>query len=191
MSLKTIFPLKQGQWTELSRKRVYENPWIDLDHSEVINPNGGKGIYGKVHFKNYAIGILAIDRDDMVYLVGQERFPFGGEYTWEIIEGGGPLSDEPLLSAQRELKEETGLEAECWDFLLRMQLSNSVSDEVALVYLARDLKEGLAEPDATEKLSVKKLSFDKALAWVLEGRIQDSISVAAILRYALMRNSVL
>jgi len=48
----TEFPRKAGEWTELSRETVYENPWIEVQHSAILNPNGGEGIYGKVHFKN-------------------------------------------------------------------------------------------------------------------------------------------
>jgi 8-oxo-dGTP pyrophosphatase MutT (NUDIX family) len=184
------FPRKAGDWTELDRERVYENPWIEVLHSNMLNPNGGRGIYGKVHFKNLAIGILAITQQDEIYLVGQERFPFDGAYSWEIIEGGGPLEDDPLLSAKRELKEETGLEAKHWELIQEMHLSNSVSDEVSLCFIARDLIQKEAEPEDSEKLKIKKLPFQEALNMVLKGEIKDSISVAAILRYALIQRGV-
>ncbi len=181
------FPQKVGDWTELGREIVYENPWIQVQHSAILNPNGGEGIYGKVHFKNLAIGILAINDQEEIYLVGQDRFPFQGEFSWEIIEGGGPLDEDPLESAKRELKEETGLEARSWSLVQEMHLSNSVSDEVSKLYIARDLIAGEANPDATEKLQIKKLPFQEALNMVLKGEIKDSISVAAILFYALQK----
>lgn len=184
------FPRKAGEWTELSRDIVYSNPWIEVQHSDMLNPNGGKGIYGKVHFKNLAIGILAINEHEEIYLVGQERYPFDGEYSWEIIEGGGPLEDDPIESAKRELKEETGLEASSWTLIQEMHLSNSVSDERSLCYLATDLVQKEAEPEDSEKLIIKKLPFQEALNMALDGRIKDSISVAAILRYALMKQGV-
>jgi|TARA_Y100001954_G_C15550172_1_gene473418 8-oxo-dGTP pyrophosphatase MutT (NUDIX family) len=183
----TEFPRKAGEWTELSRETVYENPWIEVQHSAILNPNGGEGIYGKVHFKNLAIGILAITNKDEIFLVGQERFPFNGTYSWEIIEGGGPLEIDPLESAKRELKEETGLEAGHWEFMQEMHLSNSVSDERSLCFIAKDLVQKEAEPEDSEKLKVKKLPFQEALQMVLDGKIKDSISVAAILHYALLR----
>ncbi len=181
------FPKKVGDWTELERDTVYDNAWIQVQHSKILNPNGGEGIYGKVHFKNLAIGILAITEKEEIYLVGQDRFPFNGAFSWEIIEGGGPLNDDPLDSAKRELKEETGLIAESWEMVQEMHLSNSVSDEVSKLFIARDLKEGEATPDATEKLQIKKLPFQEALQMVLNGEIKDSISVAGILYYALNR----
>ena len=186
----TDFPRKAGEWTELSRDLVYENPWIEVLHSKMLNPNGGDGIYGKVHFKNLAIGILAVTEEDEVFLVGQERYPFDGAYSWEIIEGGGPLADDPLESAKRELKEETGLEAGSWERIQEMHLSNSVSDEVSICYLARDLVQKEAEPEDSEKLQIKKLPFQEALLMALNGEIKDSISVAALLRYALFKKGV-
>lgn len=180
-------PRKVGEWTQLESEVVYENPWIAVEHSKVLNPNGGEGIYGKVHFKNLAIGILPIDAQGHTYLVGQERYPFEGAYSWEIIEGGGPLGIDPLESAKRELLEETGLEARNWEFMQEMHLSNSVSDEVSKVYIATDLKQGTAQPEDSEKLQIKKLPFQEALKMVLAGEIKDSISVAAILHYALIK----
>ncbi|WP_421751356.1 NUDIX domain-containing protein [Croceimicrobium sp.] len=183
------FPRKAGEWTELSRETVYENPWIKVEHSTILNPNGGDGIYGKVHFKNLAIGVLAITDKEEIFLVGQERFPFDGAYSWEIIEGGGPIEIDPLESAKRELKEETGLEASEWEFMQEMHLSNSVSDERSLCFIAKNLTQKEAEPEDSEKLKIKKLPFQEALQMVLEGEIKDSISVAAILQYALRKVS--
>ena len=62
-------------WKILGEKKVYDNPWIAVTEYDVINPAGGKGIYGKVHFKNLAIGILPLDEDLNTYLVGQFRLP--------------------------------------------------------------------------------------------------------------------
>ncbi len=185
--MKEVFPRPVGEWIELDREIKYSNPWIELRHSNVQFPNGGKGIYGKVHFKNLAIGILAITKQKEIFLVGQERFPFDGAYSWEIIEGGGPLNDDPLESAKRELKEETGLVANKWELLQEMHLSNSVSDERSMVYLAKDLTQFEAQPEESEKLQVKKIPFAEALQMVLKGEIRDSISVAAILRYELLQ----
>ncbi|WP_204337714.1 hypothetical protein, partial [Klebsiella pneumoniae] len=62
---------------------------------DVINPGGGKGIYGKVHFKNTAVGVLVLDEALDTYLVGQFRFTLGA-YSWEIPEGGCPINMDPL-----------------------------------------------------------------------------------------------
>lgn len=166
-------------WTVLSEKQVYDNKWIRLTEYDVINPGGGKGIYGKVHFKNLAIGIVPIDEEWHTWLVGQYRFTLD-RYSWEIPEGGGPLEIDPLESAKRELLEETGLEATEWTPIMNMHLSNSVTDEYAIIYLARGLKQGVATPEETEQLQVKRIPFEEAWQMVENGSITDAMSVAAI-----------
>ena len=149
---------EKNPWQIISEKEIYDNKWINVTEYDVINPNGGKGIYGKVHFKNLAIGIVVLDEGLNTYLVGQYRFAIN-EYSWEIPEGGGPLETEPLDSAKKELLEETGLIAQDWTVLLKMHLSNSVSDEYSIIYLARQLEQHTAMPEETEQLVVKKNSL--------------------------------
>jgi len=172
---------EKNPWTTLESRKIYENNWIGLTEHDVINPSGGKGIYGQVHFKNLAIGILPLDEERNTWLVGQYRYPLNA-YSWEIPEGGGPLHLPALDSAKRELLEETGLTASHWQQIQQMHLSNSVSDELAIIYIATGLTEGESEPEETEQLSIRKLPFEEAYQMVLLGEITDSISVAAILK---------
>ena len=168
-------------WQTLASKKIYDNPWISLTEHEVINPGGGKGIYGEVHFKNLAIGIIVLDQANNTWLVGQYRFPLKA-YSWEIPEGGGTENTDPLISAKRELLEETGIEANSWTEIQRLHLSNSVSDEVGIIFLAQNLTYGDSKPEESEQLTVRKLPFLKAYEMVLNGEITDSLSVAAILK---------
>lgn len=177
---------EENPWKILSSELKYNNPWISLTEHQVINPSGGEGIYGQVHFKNLAIGVIVLDEQDNTYLVGQYRFPLQ-QYSWEIPEGGGPLDQDPLESAKRELREETGIEARKWTEIQRMHLSNSVSDESGIIYLAQDLIHGVAEPEETEQLEVRKVPFEVACQMVDDGLITDSLSVAAILRLKIMK----
>lgn len=172
-------------WKILGEKMIYENQWISLTEYDILNPNGGKGIYGKIHFKSIAVGILPLDEEMNTYLVGQFRFPLNS-YSWEIPEGGGDLQLDPVDSAKRELLEETGLVASDWTVLQTMHLSNSVSDEFAIIYLARKLVQYEARPEETEKLTIKKLPFSEAYRMVQSGQITDSMSVASILRLQLL-----
>lgn len=172
---------KDNPWTTLERKEVYDNNWINVNEHQVINPSGGHGIYGVVHFKNLAIGVLPLDEDNNTWLVGQYRYPMQA-YSWEIPEGGGPLGLDPLDGAKRELLEETGLVATDWIEIQRMHLSNSVSDELAIIYIARGLKMTESEPEETEQLVLRKLPFDEAYQMVMDGTITDSMTVAAILK---------
>ncbi len=175
----------KNPWTIFSETQIYDNDWISVSEFDVINPNGGKGIYGKVHFKNRAIGVLPLDENMDTYLVGQYRFPLQA-YSWEIPEGGGMQSEEPLAAAKRELIEETGLVANEWKQVLVMHLSNSITDEYAVIFLARDLEQRAPRPEETEKLVVKKLPFEEAYRMVQKGLITDAMSVAVIQKVKLM-----
>jgi ADP-ribose pyrophosphatase len=175
-------------WQTLETQLKYDNPWISLREDAVINPSGGRGIYGVVHFKNRAIGVLPLDEDGCTYLVGQWRYALNA-YSWELPEGGGPHTEAPLEAAKRELLEETGFTARHWREILRMHLSNSVTDEESLVYLATGLEAGVATPEETEDLHVRRVSLEAALRMVLAGEITDSITVAAVLRVSLMRSA--
>lgn len=176
---------EENPWKITSEQSIYNNPWISVTEYQVLNPAGNPGIYGKVHFKNLAIGVVPLDADMNTYLVGQYRFPTDS-YSWEIPEGGGPHDADPLDSAKRELLEETGLKANKWTELQRMHLSNSVSDELSIVYLAQDLEQHLAEPEETEQLIIKKVPFEELYQMVLNGQITDSITVASVLKVKIL-----
>ena len=177
---------EENPWQITAEKVIYDNPWIGLTEYQVINPSGNPGIYGKVHFKNFTIGVIPLDAEMNTYLVGQYRFALN-QYSWEIPEGGGVLGIDPLDSAKRELLEETGLKASQWTEIQRMHLSNSVSDELCIIYLARDLQQFEAEPEDTEQLVIKKLPFDEVYRMVCNDEISDSVTVAAVLKIRLMQ----
>lgn len=176
---------EDNPWKITGERHIYDNPWINVTEYQVINPAGNPGIYGKVHFKNRAMGIVPLDDELNTYLVGQYRFVID-KYSWEIPEGGSPLGTDPLESAQRELLEETGLKAEHWTQIAHIHLSNSVCDEDGLIFLARGLQQHEAEPEDTEQLIIKKVPFSEAYRMVCDGEITDSVSVAAILRVQLL-----
>ena len=172
-------------WKINGQKNIYDNPWINVTEFDVINPSGGKGIYGKVHFKNAAIGIITLDEQMNTCLVGQYRFALNA-YSWEIPEGGCPEGESYLEAAKRELLEETGLMAEEWTVIARSHLSNSVSDEVCTIFLAKNLKQGVAAPEETEDIQIKKVLFSEAVKMVNDGSITDAISIMAIQKVQLM-----
>ncbi|MBC8046184.1 MAG: NUDIX hydrolase [Fimbriimonadaceae bacterium] len=168
-------------WQKLSKKTVYDNLWIHVEEHDVINPSGNKSIYGVVQFKNYAIGILPIDADGNIYLVGQHRYPFN-DYSWEIPEGGGDKNIDPLISAKRELLEETGIIAAEWKLISEIHTSNSVTDEVGYIYLAKQLSFHEPDPDEDEDITIKKIPFHEAYSMLEKGEIKDSLTVVALLK---------
>lgn len=175
------FDETHNPWQVLSTEVKYQNPWISVREDQVINPGGGRGIYGVVTMKNRALGIVPIDADGNTWLVGQYRYPLS-EYSWEIPMGGGPVELDILTSAQRELKEETGLLARRWTNIGRLHTSNSVTDEEGFVFLAEDLEQSDWEPEETEDLRLWKLPLAEAIRMVMDDRITDAVSVAGLLK---------
>ena len=170
-------------WKKHSTRVVYENPWMQVCEDRVTNPGGGQNDYGHIRFKNIAVAILAIDDNEQTWLVGQDRYTLG-QYSWELPMGGSPIGVDPLDGARRELSEETGLEARSWTELMRLHPSNSITDELGIVYLATDLTQGEPNPEESENITVRRVSVDEAVNMAIEGQITDAISVAALLRYA-------
>ena len=177
--------IHKNPWTTLKSEKIYDSPWISLTKHEVLNPGGNPGTYSVVHFKNLAIGILPLDKDNNTWIVGQYRYPIN-QYSWEIPEGGGNLEVLPILSAKRELLEETGITANKWTEIQRMHLSNSASDEFCVLYIAQDLSFGEAEPDDNEQLEARKLHFDELYKMVESGEITDSLTVTIVLKAKLL-----
>ena len=171
----------ESPWRRRSRRLVYENAWVSVLHDEVDRPDGQPGIYGVIHFQNHAVAIVAIDAQDRVALVGQWRYTIDG-YSWELPEGGVPPGEAPLIGAQRELREETGLRAAHWREVARIAVSNSVTDELGTIFLASELQQGDASPDGTEQLRVRWVAFNEALAMIDDGRISDLLTIAALER---------
>lgn len=174
-------------WTTQTISIPYQNPWLRLEHHQVLNPAGNPGIYGLVRFQNLAIGVVPLDDDDHTYLVGQYRYALDA-YSWEIPEGGCPLGTDPLATAKRELQEETGLTAQRWTRLQTFHLSNSVTDEYGEAFLAEGLTQGQAAPEDTEELQLRRLPLNEAVAMTLDGRITDAVSIMALQRVALLRS---
>ena len=175
------FDETHNPWQTLSTEVKYNNPWISVREDQVLNPGGGQGIYGVVSMKNKALGIVPIDADGNTWLVGQYRYPLN-EYSWEIPMGGGLIEHDILESAQRELKEETGLTAAVWTRIARLHTSNSVTDEEGFVFLAEELTQGDLEPEETEDLRLWKLPLVEAIRMVMDDRITDGITVAGLLK---------
>ncbi len=167
-------------WKTLDSRTVYDNPWITVFEDQVVNPGGGRNIYGRIHFKNKAVAIIALDGKGNTWLVGQDRYTLGHR-SWELPMGGAPADEDPLAAAKRELKEETGLSAARWREVMRLHTSNSITDETGIVYVAEDLTDGETAFEETESIEVRKLPLAEAMDMAARGDITDAISVAALM----------
>ena len=175
----------ENPWKTLEVKEVYNNPWIIVTHEDVITPGNTEGIYGKVHFKNVAVGVIPLDDAYNTWIVGQYRYTLE-EYSWEIPEGGSPMQDSPLDSAKRELLEETGIKAAKWTEVIELTTSNSVTDERAYCYVAQNLSFGVSSPEDTEELKLRKLPFNELVEMTMRGEITDAMSVATIYKVKIL-----
>ena len=179
---------ESNPWRRVSRRVAYENPWISILHDEVVRPDGKPGIYGVVHFGHLAIGVVPMDAQDRVLLVGQFRYTMD-RYSWEVPEGGGDFDEDPEAAARRELVEETGYRGGKWRELCRAELSNSVSDEITIMFVATDLEAGEASPEGTEQIQMRWVPFDETMAMVRRGEIRDAMTILALQQLALERAS--
>ncbi|MEX0811500.1 MAG: NUDIX hydrolase [Chitinophagales bacterium] len=174
-------PKYPGKWKAKSSKTIYDNPWIHLEEYQVVDPSGNDTIYSVLDLKSIAVGIIPLDEELNTWIVGQYRFPLN-DYFWEIVEGGGDKTVSPVESAKRELLEETGIKAGQWTELLKMVTSNCATSEEAIVFVARDLSFGPAQPDDNEDLKIIKLPFEELYQRAMQGEITDGISLAAIFK---------
>ena len=175
---------QENPWTTLSSREIYLNPWIRVREDQVLKPNGTPGIYGVVEYRNRAVGVVPIDKDGYTWLVGQYRYTHN-RYEWEIPEGGCPEGESLEDCARRELLEETGLVAsELEPLLLDIQLSNSIGNETAHLFIARGLTQETPQPEDTEQITIRRLPLSEAIQMAATGQIRDSMSVIALLALA-------
>lgn len=173
-------------WTTLTTRRVYANPWLELWEERCLDPSGNPALYGRVSFRNKAVGVIPIDEAGHTWLVGQYRYCLH-QYSWEIPMGGSAHPLPVLESARRELREETGLTARRWEQILFVHTSNSVTDEEGYVFTAEELTQGEPEFESTEQIEIRRLPVREALRMAMQGEITDALSVAGLLKLAALR----
>ncbi|GCD19370.1 hypothetical protein CTKZ_09320 [Cellulomonas algicola] len=169
-------------WTTTGSRVVYENPWIRVREDQVLRPDGGPGVYGVVEVRNHSVFVVALTDDDEVVLVSQRRYTTGAVSV--EVPAGGTDGEDPLVAAQRELAEETGLAARAWTAVGRMDALNGIADAPEHVFLARGLSP-LVDDDGHGRVeegidTVRTVPFADVLALVADGTIRDGETIAAL-----------
>ena len=178
-------------WRDDGARTVFENPWLSLTEHQATAPTGLEATYAVLRPKNVAVGVLPLHTDGTVTLVGQSRFALMN-HSWEMPEGGAPFDEDPLEGAKRELAEEAGLAAGTWREVLRMEMSNSVTDERAIAWLAWDLRPVPTAPDPTEVIVLARVPFLSLLREIERGAVRDAFTVATAFRaYHMAREGLL
>lgn len=164
-------------WRTDDSRVVYSNPWISVREDAVTGP-AGPGIYGVVTVRHPAVFVVALDADERVCLVTLDRYTTGRSIE---VPAGGSDGEEPIIAARRELREETGLEADEWEDLGRMNALNGVTEAPEHVFLARGLRTVGGDQQAEEGIEeVSWVPFGEVLAMIADGRITDGETIGAI-----------
>jgi 8-oxo-dGTP pyrophosphatase MutT (NUDIX family) len=160
---------------------TFESPWLRLTRHDATAPTGMRADYVVMRPRNMSVGVLPVHEDGTVTLVGQQRFALMN-WSWEMPEGGAPFDEDPLAGAKRELAEEAGLEAAVWLQAYKAEMSNSVTDERAVAWVAWGLTPAPFAPDPTEIIRVARVPFGDLLHEIRAGAIRDMFTLATALR---------
>ena len=180
--------MPENPWKTKSSRIAYENAWIRVREDHVLRPDGGPGIYGVIEIRP-SVGVVAMDEQDRVVLVGQWRYALN-RYSWEIPRGGShPGETDILEAAKRELAEEAGLHAANWEVLGPVDVCSGVANHMQTLLLATGLTKTAMRHDPEEDITVEWHPFEEVLRMVMDGRITEVCSIAAVLRVAFLRDA--
>lgn len=165
------------KWVSHGESVMIDTPWMRVTRHPAVAPTGMAADYVVMRPKNVGTGVLPLHDDGTVVLVGQHRFTLM-RYSWEMPEGGAPMDEDPFDAVRRELAEEAGLRADHWRAALDMDLSNSITDERAMTWVAWGLSPVPVDPDPTEVIVAVRVPFRDLLAEIERGAVRDSMTVA-------------
>ncbi len=167
-----------------SRREIFNGDIVHLVKDTVALPNG-KPATREVILHNGAVCIVPITDNGEIIMERQFRYPFD-EVIWEIPAGKTDIGEEPLTAARRELREETGFEAENMQFIGMFYPSPAILSEKIYMFTATGLKKGERHLDDDEFLEVEAIPFDKAVDMILSNEISDGKTQAAVLKAKLL-----
>jgi ADP-ribose pyrophosphatase len=171
---------QHGPWQILGSRDEYQDPWVRVRKDEVLRPDGQPGTFTIVLLKP-GVTVIAVDDQRNAFLT--EEFHYGvGRTTIEGVSGGIEIGEDPLVTAQRELREEIGIEAGAWDHLGMIDPFTSQVVSPTQLYLARKLSFVTAAPEGTEVIRRIMLPLAEAVEFVMKSQITHSASCLGILK---------
>ncbi len=171
---------QHGPWRIVETKEIYRDPWFHIERDDVIRPDGQPGTYTVVHLKP-GVCVLAVDEELQVCLA--EEFHYAvGRVTVEAVSGGIEPEEDPLLTAQRELQEELGIQAEVWEPLGSVDPFTASILSPTRMYLARKLSFGPQSLEGTETIRLVKMPLEEAVRRVMASEISHAPSAVLILK---------
>jgi 8-oxo-dGTP pyrophosphatase MutT (NUDIX family) len=172
-------------YRRLRKREIYRNPWLGVEVHDIVHPTGTPGEH--VLIVSPEASAVLVEEEGSFIFAAQPRFGARRSVV-EVVKGGAEPGETPLECAQRELREELGLTAERWESLgIVYEIPSIVSDPVT-VFVASDLQRVDAEPEEIERITLVRMGVGDAFAAVNDGAIDDAVTLAALLRYALRRN---
>jgi 8-oxo-dGTP pyrophosphatase MutT (NUDIX family) len=170
-------------YQRLARREIYRNPWLAVEVHDIIHPTGALGEHVLIA-TGQAAGVLVVDGNDFIF-ARQARFAAGVEVL-EIVKGGIEERESALECARRELREELGLEALVWVELGITYEIPSIVERPVVLFLAREVRAVPSAPEAVERIDAIRIAIDDAYRATCDGRIDDAVTLAALLRYRLL-----
>jgi ADP-ribose pyrophosphatase len=179
-------PKRGAKATLISSRLAFKGKTFNVYTDTLIEPGGHRNTRDVIRH-NGSVVILAIDEskdpaDPDVILERQYRHA-AGQFLIELPAGKRDAGEAPLAAAKREMIEETGYRAKKWKMMLRCFASPGFLGEWMEIYLARDIREGVATPELDERIEVLRVPLSKAMQMVAEGKIHDGKTLIALSLY--------
>jgi ADP-ribose pyrophosphatase len=173
---------QHGPWQVLKTHWVHQDPWVRVQHDEVIRPDGRPGTFTVVHIKP-GVCVLPLAEDGTAYLT--EEFHYAvGQVTIECVSGGRDEGESLEEAARREMREELGIEADDWTDLGRVDPFTACLLSPTQLFLARKLRFVRDEPEGTELIRRVAMPLEQVVRRVMASEITHAPSMTLILKAA-------
>jgi len=171
---------KNGDWTISGTEEKFANDYFEVNEDRVIRPDGKPDVYATIDFKP-GVSVLPIDYAGYIYLTSQFRYALGRKNV-ETASGAIAGDEISLDAAERELREELGIEADEWTDLGTIEADTSITNSTAHLFIAEHLSFENPERESTEDIEIITMPLEEAVEKVMMGEITHDQTVVLILK---------